>query len=176
MQGSRDDFSVAAYWQLANGGFGNKGLIQQRKAERNLAEIEVTRTLFRIRSEVSQALARLQTSNARVPHAEDELRQAIESADKNFIGLNETTRPAGELLNLVVRPQEVVAALQQLNTAFQDYSSAVNEFNRAQFDLYRSLGQPAQWVTTLRTPVAPITVRPLSSWVAPAPAPPPVAR
>ena len=42
---------------------------------------------------------------------EEGLRQAIESADKNFIGLRETTRPAGELLRLVVRPQEVVAAL-----------------------------------------------------------------
>ena len=39
------------------------------------------------------------------------VRQAIESADKNFIGLRETARPAGELLRLIVRPQEVVAAI-----------------------------------------------------------------
>ena len=76
------------------------------------------------------------------------MRQAIESADKNFIGLRETTRPAGELLRLVVRPQEDVAALIALNVAFEQYSAAVNEYNAAQFDLYRALGKPAQWVTS----------------------------
>ena len=59
----------------------------------------------------------------------------------------ETTRPAGELLRLVIRPQEVVAALIALDAAYEQYSSAVNEFNAAQFTLYRALGQPAQWVT-----------------------------
>ena len=71
-------------------------------------------------------------------------KEAIQSADKNFVGLRETTRPAGELLNLVVRPQEVVASLQSLNIAFQDYASAVSTFNRAQFELYRAMGRPAQ--------------------------------
>jgi outer membrane protein TolC len=154
--GSRADFSAALYWQLTNGGMGNVGLIKQRKGERNAAEVEVTRTLFRVRSEVAQALARVQTSDARVPLAESELKEAIESADKNFVGLRETTRPAGELLNLVVRPQEVVASLQALNQAFQDYASAVSTFNRAQFELYRALGRPAQWVTSLQRPVVPI--------------------
>ena len=83
-----------------------------------------------------------------MPQTEEGLRQATESADKNFIGLRETTRPAGELLRVVVRPQEVVAALIALNTAFEQYSAAVNEYNAAQFDLYRALGQPAQWVTS----------------------------
>ena len=151
--GGRADFGAAAYWQLANGGLGNVGLIKQRKGERRQAEVEVTRTLFRVRSEVSQALARVQTSDARVPRAEAELREAIQSADKNFVGLRETTRPAGELLNLVIRPQEVVASLQALNQAFQDYSSAVSTFNRAQFELYRAMGRPAQWVTSSRKPV-----------------------
>jgi outer membrane protein TolC len=108
----------------------------------------VTRTLFRVRAEVQQALARLQTSRARIPQTEEGLRQAIESADKNFIGLRETTRPAGELLRLVVRPQEVVAALIALELAFEQYSAAINEYNTAQFLLYRAIGQPAQWVTS----------------------------
>ena len=172
--GGRTDFSMAAYWQLNGGGLGNVGLVKQRKGERNLAAIEVDRTLFRVRSEVAQALARVQTSDARVPRAEIELKEAIESADKNFVGLRETTRPAGELLNLVVRPQEVVAAIQALNVAFQDYASAVSTFNRAQFELYRALGRPAQWVTTLKkTPevIGPPSTPPVSS-PEPAPRPP----
>jgi hypothetical protein len=75
------------------------------------------------------------------------VRQAIESADKNFIGLRETTRPVGPLLSLVVRPQEVVAAIIALETAYEQYATAVADYNTAQFDVYRALGQPAQWIT-----------------------------
>jgi outer membrane protein TolC len=146
--GPAGNFEVAAIWQLQNVGIGNIGLIRQRRAEQDLASIEVTRILFRVRAEVQQALARLQTARARVPQTDEGLRQAIESADKNFIGLRETTRPAGELLRLVIRPQEVVAALIALNEAFEEFSAAINEYNAAQFDLYRALGNPAQWVTT----------------------------
>ena len=109
--GSRLDIEVAAVWQLQNGGVGNIGRIRQRRAEQGVASIELTRTVFRVKSEVSQAVARLQTARVRVVETEEGVRQAIESADKNFIGLRETARPAGELLRLIVRPQEVVAAI-----------------------------------------------------------------
>ncbi len=147
--GSRLDVEVAAVWQLQNGGIGNIGRIRQQRAERDLASIEFTRTIFRVKSDVAQALARLQTARVRVVETEEGVRQAIESADKNFIGLRETTRPAGELLRLIVRPQEVVAAIIALETSYEQYAPAVNEYNTAQFDLYRALGQPAQWVTSL---------------------------
>ena len=88
---------------------GNIGRIRQRRAEQEVASVELTRIVFRVKSEVSQAVARLQTARVRVVETEEGVRQAIESADKNFIGLRETTRPAGELLRLIVRPQEVVA-------------------------------------------------------------------
>jgi outer membrane protein TolC len=146
--GARFDIEVAAVWQLQNGGVGNIGRIRQRRAEQQVASVELTRTLFRVRSEVAQAAARMQTARVRVGDTEEGVRQAIESADKNFIGLRETTRPAGELLRLVVRPQEVVQAIAALNTAYEQYAAAVNEYNVAQFEVYRALGQPAQWVTS----------------------------
>ena len=133
---------------MRNGGVGNIGLIRQRRAEQEVASVELTRIVYRVKSEVTQAAARLQTARARVVENEEGLRQAIESADKNFIGLRETTRPAGELLRLVVRPQEVVQAIEALNVAYQNYSTAVNDYNVAQFEVYRALGQPAQWVTS----------------------------
>jgi outer membrane protein TolC len=150
--GSRMDIEIAAVWQLRNGGIGNVGLIRQRRAEEEVAAIELTRTLFRVKSEVSQAVARLQTARVRVVETEEGVRQAIESADKNFIGLRETTRPAGELLRLIVRPQEVVAAIIALDTAYAQYAGAVSEYNVAQFEVYRALGQPAQWVTSQAAP------------------------
>lgn len=145
--GSRMDIEIGAVWQLQNGGLGNAGRIRQRRAEQDVAAIELTRTVFRVKAEVAQSVARLQTARVRVVETEEGVRQAVESADKNFIGLRETTRPAGELLRLVVRPQEVVAAIIALNTAYEQYSAAVAEYNVAQFEVYRALGQPAQWVT-----------------------------
>jgi hypothetical protein len=79
---------------------------------------------------------------------EEEVRQAIDSADKNFVGLRQTARPGGELLQLLVRPQEVVAAIIALNTAYEQYANAIGEYNAAQFELYRALGQPAQWIAS----------------------------
>jgi outer membrane protein TolC len=146
--GSRLDIETAAVWQLQNGGVGNIGLIRQRRAERDVASIEFTRTVFRVKSQVAQAVARLQTARLRVVETEEGVKQAVESADKNFIGLRETTRPAGELLRLVIRPQEVVAAIIALELAYEQYAYAIGEYNTAQFDLYRALGQPAQWVTS----------------------------
>jgi len=149
--GGRLDIEVAAVWQLRNGGIGNVGLIRQRRAEQEVAAIELTRSVFRVKSEVAQAVARLQTARVRVVETDEGVRQAIESADKNFIGLRETARPAGEILRLIIRPQEVVAAIIALNTAYEQYSVAVTDYNTAQFEVYRALGQPAQWVT-LRPP------------------------
>ena len=153
--GNRLDIEVAAVWQLQNGGLGNVGRIRQRRAEQGVASIELTRTVYRVKSEVSQAVARLQTARVRVVETEEGVRQAIESADKNFIGLRETTRPAGELLRLIVRPQEVVAAIIALETAYEQYAFAVGEYNVAQFEVYRALGQPAQWVTCQGPPPPP---------------------
>jgi outer membrane protein TolC len=157
--GSRMDIEVAAIWELQNAGLGNVGLIRQRKAEQDLAAIELTRIVFRVKSEISQAEARLQTARVRVVETDEGVRQAVESADKNFIGLRETARPAGELLRLVVRPQEVVQAIEAMNVAYQQYAAAVNEYNAAQFEVYRALGQPAQWISS-RAEYSPPSPRP----------------
>jgi hypothetical protein len=47
----------------------------------------------------------------------------------------------------LVRPQEVVVSIQALAQAYSDYYGAVADYDRAQFRLYRALGQPAQLVS-----------------------------
>ena len=47
-------------------------------------------------------------------------------------------------MTLVIRPQEAVASVQTLSQSYADYFAAVADANRAQFRLYRALGQPAQ--------------------------------
>ncbi|MFZ9793860.1 MAG: hypothetical protein ACO3F3_16135, partial [Gemmataceae bacterium] len=78
--------------------------------------------------------------------AEEGLRYALDTADKNYQGLSQTKR-AGELLVLVYRPQEVLISIQALQVAYKDYYKAVADNNRAQFKLYRALGHPGQQVT-----------------------------
>src|SRR5262249_54192623 len=67
----------------------------------------------------------------------------LASYQGNLRGLSETVR-AGDLLVLVNRPQEAVAALQQLQQAYINYYTTANDYNRAQFRLFRALGYPAQ--------------------------------
>jgi outer membrane protein TolC len=141
--GARSDFDIQVLWQLQNLGLGNRALIQQRQSANQLAILELFRTEDRIAAEVAQAHAQAQSAASRVVDAEAEVRDAIESADKNLQGLGQT-RTAGNVLLLVVRPQEVVAAIQALGQAYTDFYGAVADYDRAQFRLYHALGHPAQ--------------------------------
>lgn len=142
---ARSDFDIQVLWELQNLGFGNRARVQERRAENQLALLELFRTQDRVAAEVAQAHAQAQSAAARLGDAEEELRDAIESVNKNVQGLGQT-KPAGNVLILVVRPQEVVAALAALAQAYSDYYGSVNDFNRAQFRLYHALGYPAQFV------------------------------
>ena len=71
------------------------------------------------------------------------VKEAIITYNGTLTGMSQT-RGAGDLLQLVNRPQEAVAALQQLNRAYDNYYAAINGYNRAQFQLYRALGFPAR--------------------------------
>jgi outer membrane protein TolC len=141
--GWRGDLDLQVLWQLDNLGLGNRARIHQREAEKRVAVLELFRLQDRVAAEVAQAHAQAQLAARRVTAAERGVQAARESADKNLLALRQT-KPAVGAVQLVVRPQEVVAAVQALAQAYLDYYGAVNDANRAQFRLYRALGQPAQ--------------------------------
>jgi outer membrane protein TolC len=141
--GARSDFDIQVLWELRNLGFGNQALIGQQRAENQLAILELFRTQDRVAAEVAQVFAEVQSAAARLGDAEIELRDAVDSANKNLQGLGQT-RTAGNVLVLVIRPQEVVAAIQALSQGYADYYAAVADYDRAQFRLYHALGHPAQ--------------------------------
>src|SRR5205085_12306214 len=93
----------------------------------------------------AQAHAQAQSAAARLVAAEAEVRDAVDSADKNLQGLGRT-KDAGKLLILLIRPPEVLAAIQAPGQAYTDYYTAVADYDRAQFRLYHALGRPAQAV------------------------------
>jgi outer membrane protein TolC len=146
--GARSDFDVQILWELQNLWLGNKALVDQRRAENRLSVLDLFRLQDQVAAEVAQAYAQVQSAANRLGKAERGLENAAESANKNFEGLGQTKTAAGpagsKLPILVIRPQEVVAAIQALAVAYGDYYGAVADYNRAQFRLYRALGQPAQ--------------------------------
>jgi outer membrane protein TolC len=139
----RSDWDAEVVWQLKNLGFGNRGLITQRRGEQRQAQVELFRIQDMVADDVAQARAQVQAAAVRVGRAEAEVKSALVSYQGNLKGLSETVR-AGDLLQLVNRPQEVVAALQQLQQAYINYFTTANDYNRAQFRLFRALGYPAQ--------------------------------
>jgi outer membrane protein TolC len=141
--GLRSDFDLQLLWQLDNLGFGNRAKIRQRDSENRLAVFELFRLQDRVAAEVAQAFAQAQLAARRVEVAERGLKAAVQSADKNMVALGQT-KGVGATMVLLVRPQEVVAAIQAVSQANVDYFGAVADSNRAQFRLYRALGQPAE--------------------------------
>jgi hypothetical protein len=95
-----------------------------------------------VAAEVAQAYAQAHQAARRADLAEAGLRAAAASAEKNLAALS-ATREKGGVVQTLVRPLEAVAAVQALAQAYSDYYGAVADYDRAQFRLYRALGQSA---------------------------------
>lgn len=159
--GARGDFDIQVLWELQNLGLGNCARIKEQKVQNQLAVLDLFRTQDRIAAEVSRAQAEVQAAAGRVKEAETGLREAQDTVASNLEGVRQTHR-AGNLLLLITRPQEVVAAVQALALAYADYFSATADYNRAQFRLYRALGNtpgsPAVQTATTELPRQPDTL------------------
>ena len=138
----RNDMDLQVLWELQNMGFGYKAQVHQRQAEKEAAVIDLYRAQDRVAAEVSQAYAEVVSAASRLGEAEGELKDAAELIGQNIDGLGQTKRTTGNITVLLVRPQEAVAAVQELAQAYADYFGAVADYNRAQFRLYRALGSP----------------------------------
>jgi len=116
-----------------------------------MAIIEFLKEQDMVAGDVTRAQARVQSAAVRVLQADRALRTGIITFNGNYEGLKQTSR-FGDVLVLVNRPQEAVFALQLLETAFEEYFTTVSEYNRAQFELFHSLGYPAQELAVSRPP------------------------
>jgi outer membrane protein TolC len=144
--GARSDWDLQFLWEFQNLGFGNRARTNERRGEHEISILELFRLQDQVAADVVQTFSLAQSAAGRMKDAEAELREAVDSVEKNLSGVSQTKRLTGNLLILVIRPQEVVAAIQALAQAYGDYYSAIADYNRAQFRLYRALGHPAQTV------------------------------
>jgi hypothetical protein len=158
--GARGDIDLQLLWQFDNLGFGNHARSRQREAENRLAVIDLFRVQDRVAAEVVTYHAQAELAARRTDLAERGVQLALDSAEKNLTGLSQTRR-SGALVVLIVRPQEAIAAVQALTQAYADYYGAVADANRAQFRLFRAIGQPAQCVPWDAPPAAPVPPPPM---------------
>jgi len=147
----RNDIDIQVLWELQNLGMGNVAKVNERRAENQIALLELFRFEDAIAAEVARAHAQVESAAARIGEAKIGLDEARRSVEKNFEAMTQTRRIGDNVLIPIVRPQEAVAALQALAQAATDYFAAVADFNRAQFRLYRALGNP-QWLMDAAAP------------------------
>src|SRR5262249_5270775 len=137
------DVDVQVLWELQNLGFGNRARVKAEQARNDQATAALMREQDRVAAEVVRAHAQVRSALNRATAAEEGLKDALESVRMNLEGLRQT-KQSGRQLTLVIRPQEAVASVQALSQAYADYYGAINDYDRAQFRLYRALGQPQQ--------------------------------
>ena len=140
---ARGDFDVQVLWELQNLGLGNWAKVKEKRAENQAAVVELFRVQDRIAAEVAQAYAQTRSAAERIRAAESGLKDAVDSVNKHFAGF-EQPQKVGNILTLVIRPQEVVASIQTLARGYNNYYAAVADYDRGQFRLYRALGQPGR--------------------------------
>src|SRR5262245_55029045 len=135
--GGRNSFDVQLSWEFRNLLDGDRAASRERRAENEQAMLELLRTQERIAAEVVQELARARSAAARIPEASEALELARDTVAKSLEGMRQPRR-IGDVQVLIIRPAEVVAAVQALAQAQTDYYAAIADQNRAQFRLYRA--------------------------------------
>nr|MBA3484114.1 TolC family protein [Pirellulales bacterium] len=130
----RADFDVAALWQVQNLGFGNAALRREQQSLTRQASLVVQQTRDIIAAEVTQAYQRIQMRLRQI----DVTRPPVEAASQ-AIRLNLEGIRNGEL-----RPIEIQQAIGALAAARAQYLDAVVDYNIAQFQMLRAIGQPPE--------------------------------
>jgi outer membrane protein TolC len=154
---AREDVAAGLYWGLDNLGFGNHALVRERRAEQQQLLVELFRLQDRVAADVARAHANLVSAAVRQETAEGALREAQLAYDGSLAELGKITQ-VGDVKVLTRRAFEVLDALRALIRAYDNFFQSVNDYNRAQFRLYRALGYPAGILTCERVPGAAVPV------------------
>jgi outer membrane protein TolC len=135
---SRSDADVNLFWQVQNLGLADRAIVKARAAEQRTAALELLKLQDRVAADVVRADKARLAALRQMQEAGRALPEALASLRLNLVNIR---RGAG--LPGSTRPIEVLQPIQALAQARVDYLDAVLAYNRAQFRLYRALGQPA---------------------------------
>jgi outer membrane protein TolC len=134
---TRGDFAASLFWDLRGFGVIDRGVMRRREAERRTADLDLVRVEAQVANDVVAAHEARAAASAQMDEARRALAEAMES-----LRLNLTNIRRGAGLPGATRPIEVLQPIQALARARADYLLAVLAYDRAQFRLYRALGNP----------------------------------
>jgi outer membrane protein TolC len=130
----RQDVDVIMFWTAQNFGVGNLARVRLARTEQRIAELELVRTLNRVRDEVATAYARTHAHYAQIDIARREIVAATGSLKEDYNRIKNTIQGALGI--------ELLNSFRLLATGRLDYLDAIVEYDKAQFALYVALGQP----------------------------------
>lgn len=128
---NRLDADAIAYWEVRNLGLGEKAARDEANSRVNQARWREIATLDRIAREVVEAHAQVTARQRQLAVAEEGVQAATSSFERN----SERIRNAQGL------PLETLQSLQALAQSRREYLRTITDFNLAQFQLQRALGQ-----------------------------------
>jgi outer membrane protein TolC len=135
--GTRGDATASLFWELQNLGFTDRAIAHRSAAQHQTAVLQLIQVENRVAAEVVAAFESRTAASRQIAVAGRTLTEAIQSLELNLANIR---RGAG--LPGATHPIEVLQPIQALAQARADYLDAVLAYNRAQFRLYRALGQP----------------------------------
>jgi len=135
--GSRGDATVSLFWELQNLGFTDRAIARRSQADRETAALRLIKVENQVAADVTTAYKSRLAASHRMAQAAPAVTKGLESLRLNMLNIR---RGAG--LPAATRPIEVLQPIQALAQARADYLNAVLAYNRAQFRLYRAIGQP----------------------------------
>lgn len=128
----RLDVDLWAYWEVRNLGFGERAARNAAHSRVHQTQHGYTRLMNRIRREVTESLAELQSATAQLEQAKAATTSAEASLKRNFQRIRQ-----GQGL-----PLEVLQSIRALNAARQETLNAYAAYNGSQFRLHHALGWP----------------------------------
>jgi outer membrane protein TolC len=146
--GTRGDATVSLYWEVQNLGFTDLAIARRSLAENRAATLRLVKVENQVAADVAAAYKTRIAAARRMTQTAPEVKKALESLRLNMLNIR---RGAG--LPGATRPIEVLQPIQALAQARADYLTAVLDYNRAQFRLYRAIGWPP-------LPVGPLAAAP----------------
>jgi outer membrane protein TolC len=128
----RSDFDVLAVWQLRNLGFGTHAARQERSSQFRQAQLDYYRIQDLVTTEVTKAYHQVHAQRMQLSLAKENVEKALDSYRQNILRIR----------GLAGLPLEALQALQAVALARRAYLAALIEYNQAQLQLLRAIGQP----------------------------------
>lgn len=147
---ARNDFDALAVWEVENFGLGNGARRRERASQQRREWLQLQAAIDRIAAEVTQAHARADVASRQIEIAQTLVNEASEALPLNLRAIR-----AGQL-----SPIEAQQAITQLADARQQYLAAVIDYDRAQLQLLRAIGNPPE-PTAAALPQVPSASEPL---------------